>query len=168
MSNICKKYDNTIKYMLLALICILIILDQISKFISEKILSKYITLPIIPSVLHLTYVKNYGAAFGILQNKKFFLILITSIILLAMIIFVIFKQFNNNIFIWSMALIISGGIGNLIDRIVYGYVIDYIDFRLINFAVFNLADSYICIGVFLILFYILFVDIKQEYRNKDF
>ncbi|MBP0979759.1 MAG: signal peptidase II [Oscillospiraceae bacterium] len=155
--------NNSKKYILFLLMPVLILLDQIIKFLAENILSRYDTVAIVSSVFHLTYVKNYGAAFGILQNKKIFLIIITSIILVGTIVFLIFNKINNSVFLWSLSLIISGGVGNLIDRIIKGYVVDYIDFRLINFAVFNLADSFVCIGVFLFFIYMIFIEPKQNY-----
>lgn len=156
--------NNIIKYILFLFIAILISFDQLIKLLVENTLSKYNTVPIIPSVFHLTYVRNTGAAFGILQNKTFFLILVTAAILIGVIIFMVINKRNNKIFLWSLSLIISGGIGNLIDRIVYGYVIDYIDVRIINFAVFNLADSYVFIGVCLMLFYVLILEPKQNQK----
>ena len=156
--------NNIIKYILFLFIAILISFDQLIKLLVENTLSKYNTVPIIPSVFHLTYVRNTGAAFGILQNKTFFLILVTAAILIGVIIFMVINKRNNKIFLWSLSLIISGGIGNLIDRIVYGYVIDYIDVRIINFAVFNLADSYVFIGVCFMLFYVLILEPKQNQK----
>ena len=154
--------NNTVKYVLVLFITVLIALDQIVKFIMENTLSKYYTLPIIPSVLNLTYTQNYGAAFGIFQHHKILLICLTSIILISIIVFFIFNNINNNVMLWSLSLIISGGMGNLIDRIMHEYVIDYIDFRLINLAVFNLADCYVFIGVCLMLYYTLFIDRKSQ------
>lgn len=152
---------NIKTYILFLIVPVLVILDQIIKFLAEHILSKYDTVAIIPSVFHLTYVKNFGAAFGILQNKKYFLIIITSVILIGIIVFLIVNKINNNVFVWSLLLIVSGGFGNLIDRAFKGYVVDYIDFRLINFAVFNLADSYVCIGVFLFMIYMPVIEPKK-------
>ena len=161
-------HSNIFKYILLIMIFILISFDQIIKFLVKRLLSKYETLPIIDSVLHLTYVKNYGAAFGFLQNQKNFLILITSLILIGVIVFMFLKKIHNNMLLWGLTLVISGGVGNLIDRIADGYVVDYIDFRLINFAVFNLADSYIVVGVVVMAIYILFVEPKEEkIKNQE-
>lgn len=161
-----KKNSNLMKCILFTATLLFVVTDQVTKFLVEKILPKDTTISIIPSVLHLTYVKNYGAAFGILQNQKFFLLGVTSIILIGIIIFLFFKEIKSGFLLWALVLIISGGIGNLIDRVFRGYVIDFIDFRLINFAVFNLADSYVCIGVFLIIIYILFIDASYSINKK--
>ncbi len=154
--------SNMMKYMLFIVITVLVLLDQVIKFLADRILSQYETLAVIPSVLHLTFVKNYGAAFGILQNQRIFLLLITLAILIFIIWYFFRSNINNNLFFWSVILIVSGGVGNLIDRLFRGYVIDYIDFRLINFSVFNLADSYVFIGTVLMMIYFIFIEPKQD------
>ncbi len=159
--------SNTLKYILVVVTVVLIAIDQVIKFWVEKLLPKHETLPIIDSVLHLTYVRNYGAAFGFFQNQKVFLLLITSLILIGAIMFMLLNKVDNSVFLWSLTLVISGGVGNLIDRIISGYVTDYIDFRLINFAVFNLADSYVVIGVTIMAIYILFIEPKQNRCSSE-
>lgn len=154
--------SNMMKYMLFLVITVLVLLDQVIKFLADRILSQYETLAVIPSVLHLTFVKNYGAAFGILQNQRIFLLLITLAILIFIIWYLFRSNINNNLFFWSVLLIVSGGVGNLIDRLFRVYVIDYIDFRLINFSVFNLADSYVFIGTVLMMIYFIFIEPKQD------
>ena len=158
----CIEKNNIMKYILFIVILVLILLDQVVKFLADKILSKYETLAVIPSILHLTFVKNYGAAFGILQNKRIFLLLITLAILVFIIWYLFRSNTNNNLFFWSVILIVSGGVGNFIDRLFRGYVIDYIDIRLINFSVFNLADSYVFIGAVLMMSYFIFIEPKQN------
>ncbi len=160
------KNNYLIKCMLCSSILLFVIIDQIVKYLIEKILPKYSTIVIIPSTLHLTYVKNYGAAFGILQNQKIFLLGITSVILIGVLFFLFLKEIKSGFLLWALVLVVSGGIGNLIDRIFRGYVVDFIDFRLINFAVFNLADSYVSIGTFLIVIYTLFIDAGYSLNKK--
>ena len=89
----CIEKNNIMKYILFIVILVLVLLDQVVKLLADKILSKYETLAVIPSILHLTFVKNYGAAFGILQNKRIFLLLIT----LAILVFIIWYLFRSNI-----------------------------------------------------------------------
>ena len=136
----------------------LITIDQFTKYFAQNILAKYETIPIISSILHFTYVKNYGAAFGIFENNKFFLLLPPCIIFICTFFLIIFIKQMNRIKLYSIILIFSGGVGNFIDRIFTGYVIDYIDFRLIQFPVFNFADICICIGTFIILVYTIFFE----------
>lgn len=140
------------------LIITLIIIDQFTKYLAFKHLSTINTYPIIKDIFHLTYVENRGAAFGILQNKRFFFIIITTIVL-AGIIYIMYR--NNNLkFLTkiSLALVVAGAIGNLIDRIRLHYVIDFFDFRI--WPVFNVADVNVVIGGVLLCIMVLFF--KEE------
>ncbi len=131
-----------------------IIFDQITKFWAKNILSGMTTYSIIPNVLHFTYVENTGAAFNIFSDKQLFLIIITLvfIVLLGYLFYLLPKTKNYNLANLALALMLSGAIGNLIDRIFLSYVIDFIDFRIIHFAVFNVADSLVVIGALLLLY----------------
>ena len=121
---------------------------------------------IIKNVLSLHYHENYGAAFGILQQKKWFLIVFTSI-MLALLVYLLFdKKLQKPILNTSLMLIIGGGVGNLIDRIVKGYVVDYIYFEPINFPIFNFADICVVCGTILLFIYLLFFDKSDEKAEK--
>lgn len=142
-------------------ICI-ILLDQITKAI---LIGKNTT--VIPNVLNFTYTENTGVAFGIGSNNLLFIIIV-NIIVLGMIIKFIKEreeQVNFSILI-SLILILSGGIGNLIDRIVRGYVIDFIDINVFNFPNFNIADISISIGIILLIF-ILCKSILKEKKVEE-
>ncbi|MEG1428456.1 MAG: signal peptidase II [Hydrogenoanaerobacterium sp.] len=154
---------------ILALISVLILIgiDSAIKQWALLVLTKVDTIPIIENVLHLTYVENRGAAFGIMQDKKWFLLILTSIIAIGAIILLISNKLKSRLAVASVALIVAGGIGNLIDRIARGFVVDYIDFRLINFAVFNFADCCVVIGTSLLAIYILFIDGKKNPAIMD-
>ncbi len=139
-------------------ISVAIVLDQLSKYVVVVYLKPQRSIAIIKDVLHLTYSENTGAAFSMLRDKQQFLVIITVLAMLLM---------TGYLFKWSqttgyllqkicLALIIGGGIGNLIDRIRLGYVVDFIDFRLINFAIFNIADSFIVVGSIGLLLLVLF------------
>ncbi|MCT4633849.1 MAG: signal peptidase II [Firmicutes bacterium] len=138
--------------MYMLIIIIGVVLDQIFKYLTVTKLSEVATFPLIENVFHLTYVKNTGAAFSMLSGKQGFLIAMTLIVIIF-IFYYIWK--NKNVedkkwVVFSIAMIQSGAIGNLIDRIRLNYVIDYFDFRLINFAVFNFADVLIVCGTILL------------------
>ena len=149
---------------IIALISILVLIgvDRAIKQWALIVLSEVDTIPIIQDVFHLTYVENRGAAFGIMQDKKWFLLVITSIIAIAAIILLISNKLKSRLAVCSLALIIAGGVGNLIDRIASGFVVDYFDFRLINFAVFNFADCCVVVGTILFAIYILFFEGKES------
>ena len=134
-----------------AIIVIGIILDQITKLLSVKFLSVIDTCPIIKGVIHLTYVENRGAAFGIFENQRWIFMLTSSVMIIALLLYLYLGFAENKLYAVSMSMIVSGGIGNMIDRLALGYVVDFIDFRIIKFAVFNGADSFVCIGAGLLV-----------------
>lgn len=139
---------------------LIILLDQFTKQAAVKYLKLGEPLILIENFLSFTYVENRGAAFGILQNKKIFFLIITA----AVIFFVIFflkKNFYHlsKLMKVSLVMLIAGAVGNLIDRIRLGYVIDFISVRFSNgyyFPVFNVADSFIVISTILIVIMVLF------------
>ena len=146
------------------IIVLLIISDQISKLYIVNNFKIFESIPIIERYIHITYVQNPGAAFGILQNKQMFFIITTSIVICMLLIY-LFKSNNKSMYLLvSLILIVSGGIGNLIDRVRLSYVVDFIDIRLSNiipllktdWPVFNFADSYIVVGSIILCYYIIF------------
>lgn len=143
-------------------------LDQLTKYIvvSDMFLGQ--TVPIIKDVFHFTYVRNTGAAFSILSGGMTFFYIITPIALAIFIYIMIKERKGSKLQLVLLGGIVGGTIGNFIDRIAYGYVIDFIDCRFINFAIFNVADMFLTCGVFLYVFYLLVEltkDIKKEKKN---
>jgi signal peptidase II len=135
-----KKINGN--YVLLFFIVITILgIDRITKILAIKNLFLHQSVPVIKNVFHFTLVHNYGAAFGIFQNQLFFLILVS--LAAIFLIFKYLKAYSKSEKIFLM-LILSGALGNLIDRVLFGYVIDFLDFRI--WPVFNIADSAISIG----------------------
>lgn len=122
-------------------------LDQLFKYIATQNLPAIVPVTLIPGVIGFNYVHNYGAGFSILSGKVDFLIFFTAIALMAIAVFIVLKKFADAVEEFSFVLILAGGIGNLIDRIVNGYVVDYLEFLFIEFPVFNFADILICTGV---------------------
>lgn len=151
----------------IVIIGLTVTIDQISKFLAVEFLKQIGTFPIINDVFHLTYVQNTGAAFSILSGKTTFLAIITFIVLVVGGVY-LFKFKGKKIDLESIAisLIIGGGIGNLIDRISQGYVVDMFDFRLINFAVFNVADSFVSVGTVLLLTSVI-IDLVKDNKDKQ-
>ena len=123
------------------------------------------SIDLIPGVLSLTYHENFGAAFGILQNQRVFLVLMTLVIIAGACYLILSGKLYNRYLVWSVALILAGGVGNLIDRTFNGYVVDYIYFELINFPIFNFADCCVVIGTCLVVVYILFEDKFSKKRH---
>ena len=132
---------------------ICLVIDRISKIFIMNNFTLYNSKKIISNFFDITYVKNSGAAWSIFSGNRFFLI---AIAFLALILFVIFLIKEKNITFFESiiyGLIISGIIGNMIDRIIYGYVIDFLDFNILgyDFPIFNFADVFIVLGAFLYL-----------------
>jgi len=127
----------------------ILFLDQLTKFIITKTLSLNQSIPIIKGVFHLTLIHNRGAAFGILKNQ-IPLFISTSIVAIILIYFHLKSPQHRKFSIYSisLSLILAGGIGNFIDRAFFGYVIDFLDFRV--WPVFNVADSAITVGAILL------------------
>lgn len=143
---------------------IIIFLDQITKYFAIINLKNGPSSVIVPDFFKLVYVENYGAAFGILKHKKAFFIVITLIVVLLIALFLFKYQAKLNIFMKiGSGLLLGGAVGNLIDRIRFGYVVDFVSMRLFNryeYPVFNVADMAIVVGTLILLFIILFD--KQE------
>lgn len=154
-------------YIALATALVLIVLDQLIKIIVDANMMVSQSIPVIQDVLHFTYVQNEGAAFGIFQGQRWILVGVTSVVILGGIYLLAAKKLKSNFLIWSVALVIAGGVGNLIDRIFRHFVIDYIELRLINFAVFNFADCCVVIGTIMIVCYLLFGELWEKKKIKS-
>ncbi|MFO3667021.1 MULTISPECIES: signal peptidase II [Anaerococcus] len=132
-----------------------LILDRLSKIYA---INNFIGNPIEGPIINLTYLENRGAAFGILQDRRIFFLLITVGIVCYLIYYFI-KNYKNNPLILNVALsfIISGALGNFYDRAFNGYVVDFIEISFVNFPIFNIADIFVTIGCGLSIIYILFI-----------
>ena len=141
-----------IKYIIIFLTALIVILiDQISKYLIRINFELNQSIPIINKIFHLTYITNSGAGFGILQQQKFLLILI-SIIVIGFIFYYLPKiKEKEKLLQFLVSFILGGTIGNLIDRVAYSYVIDFLDFQI--WPVFNFADSFVTIGVLGLIIY---------------
>ncbi|MGI6364625.1 MAG: signal peptidase II [Bacillota bacterium] len=123
-----------------------ILLDRATKYMVDRWLQVGQTIPIIKDALHLTHVRNAGAAFGILQGRRWLLIVTAAAVVVIILLYA--RQIRGNkLMEAALGLMLAGALGNLYDRLFYEVVVDFIDFRLINFAIFNIADSAITIGV---------------------
>lgn len=127
------------------IIAAVIALDQFAKFLALTRLAPNGDFTIIPKFLEFTFVQNFGIAFGMFQNKVLFFIITTSVIA-AVIVYFVFKMYRKHTFITiCLSMILGGAIGNLIDRIRLGYVVDFIHFNFFS-PVFNIADSAVVVG----------------------
>lgn len=130
---------------------VLIALDQLSKLWIVTHIGLGQVKSFLPGLVSLTYLQNRGAAFSILQNQRWFFTIITCIVVSVAFIYYIKRAPMSKLKEWALILIISGAIGNFIDRMRLSYVVDMIHLDFMNFAIFNVADSYLSIGVVLLM-----------------
>lgn len=145
--------------MISTVVLFVILCDILSKYLVVQLLvplERSIT--VIPYVIDFTYVMNRGAAFGMFSESRW-VFMSASVIFIAVLIYVLKTvKIDNKLFNISVALILGGGIGNMIDRVFLGYVVDFIEFTFMDFAVFNIADSAISIGSVCLAVYFIFFD----------
>ena len=151
---------------LISTICASVIIDQITKAIVTSNMEVGETIPVIEDVFHFTYVRNEGAAFGMLAEHRW-VFMSLSVIAIAAIGIYLFKFCKETLFTKiGLALVVGGGIGNMIDRITLKYVVDMIDCRFIDFYVFNFADSCVCVGAGMVILGFL-LSIIKEHKEKS-
>ncbi|MGI6030695.1 MAG: signal peptidase II [Eubacteriales bacterium] len=142
---------------LIAIVAI-IALDQWTKYLTVAYVEPVGTIPLIQDAVHLTYVENRGAAFSLLEGQVTLFVVITLAVIVALS-FLLWKHGKVHPALRiSLVMILGGAVGNLIDRVWLGYVRDMIDFRIINYAVFNVADCFVVVGTILLALYILLWD----------
>ena len=159
------------KWLALLVFLAAVFLDQITKYFALHYLRGQDSFVLIPKVFELYYLENRGAAFGILQNKGIFFIMITLIFIMIAVVFYVRIPEKKKFYSlrWLTLLVMAGAIGNMIDRVFRGYVVDFFYFSLIDFPVFNVADCYVTLAVFilvlLIFFYFSEEDLEEIWRS---
>jgi signal peptidase II len=148
-----KEVSAIIDQMIFIIVTSVIIFDQITKFLAVKFLQLNIPFPLIKNFLNLTLVHNRGAAFGLLQNQLLLFVLV-SLLAIGLIFYNLKHKANSIILKITLSLILGGAIGNLIDRLRFGFVIDFLDLRV--WPVFNLADSVITLAALVLSWELLF------------
>lgn len=143
----------------------LVALDQLVKYLVRAHIPLGGNLPFIPCLLDLTYVQNTGAAFSLLRQHTWLLTLISAVVVAAMCLLILKGFFKNALGRWAAALVLAGGVGNLIDRVVLGFVTDMFQTVFMDFAVFNVADCCITVGVPLLFLYVWLYMGKDEKKE---
>ena len=151
-------------FIALAAGAVLAAIDQIIKYFIITDLKPVGTVNVWGDVFKLTYVENKGVAFGMFQGMQWIFIVLTAVLLGAIIFYMFKKRPQSKFFYVTVALIVGGGIGNLIDRVAYNYVVDYLSFSFFP-PVCNFADYCITVGVVLLAVYLLFSSDKEK-RGK--
>ena len=135
---------------------LIITADQISKSLVKSTMTLYDVIPVIPGFFQLNYITNKGMAFGINLPVGISFFSGISLIITCFLVWILWRERKNNLLVRiSLALILGGAIGNLIDRILFGEVVDFFDFMIGDFHwyIFNIADSAVTVGIILMLFY---------------
>ena len=152
----------------IAAILFMIVVDQAVKHWAFTVLQPQHTIPLIENVFHLTYIENRGAAFSMFAkfDSRWIFVALAAIITLAICYALSKKLMQTALGSWSLILIAAGAVGNAVDRVARGFVVDMFDFRLIHFPVFNVADIFICVGGVLFVIYFMFQH-KDKPNDKN-
>lgn len=145
-------------------ILLMIAADQAVKYWAFTSLQPQNTIPIIENVFHLTYIENRGAAFSLFARFDSRWIFVALAIVITIAISSVMRKdlIQTKLGCWSLVMVAAGALGNAIDRVIRGFVVDMFDFRLIHFPVFNVADIFICVGGVLFILYFMF-----QHKDKD-
>ena len=150
----------------IAAAAVLVVIDQLLKAWATAELLPVGSMTLIPHVVELRYSLNEGMAFSLLWGKQGFLIAVTSVALLVLLGYLLLRKMPVlERIAWTMVL--GGGVGNLIDRIVSGQVVDYINFLFMDFAIFNFADICVTVGVALLFVYVLWAELKERKKKSS-
>ncbi len=161
-----KKYlfDNFLRNTLWIILgSIIVLLDQITKNLVVKNMELHDEIPVIKGFFNLYYVRNKGAGLGILSNARWVFMSLTSVIIVVSVILLFINYFKHWLADLSIVFIIGGGIGNMIDRIILGEVVDFFQFQIRFFDfIFNVADVFVTFGTILFVIYFIFIFDKQK------
>jgi len=150
-------------YGILALFAlVIVILDQVTKYFTVVHIPLGTSIPAIPGLFQLTYVRNTGMAFSMLQGGRWFFRIMTFLAFILLCIALKKNWIHHPTGLWALASIAGGAVGNLIDRIRLGYVIDMIEVTFMRFAVFNVADCFVVCGAILLVIYAFFFDTPKK------
>ena len=150
-----------------AAIILLVILDQAVKYLVKTNIPLGGSVPLLPGILGLTHIHNEGAAFSMLTGARWFFVVLT-VVFLGFGLWVLWKKkLRHPLGIWSWVLVLAGAAGNLIERCLYGYVVDMFEVQFMRFAIFNVADIFVVVGGILFCVYYLFLHDKLKEEKHD-
>ena len=139
-----------------------VVLDQLTKYFAQLYLQPVGTMPFIPGIMELRFVLNDGAAFSSFAGARLFLILFTGIAIAALAVYLFWKKPPKRLERTALVLLIGGGLGNLIDRVRTGVVVDFFATTFVDFAVFNVADCFVCVGPAMLILYVFLEERKKS------
>ncbi len=157
------------RYYWIILSILLVAADQITKLLVVKNIPVNDSIELIPDFFSLSHVRNTGAAFGMLSNQRWIFMVFTAIVIICAVVALCSGRVKNGWGIFSLSLVIGGGIGNMIDRIYLGEVVDFFAFNFwgYQFAVFNVADIFVCCGTIILALYIFFSSDFDSNKKKE-
>ncbi len=145
-----------------------VFLDQISKYLIVLNINLYESVEIIPGIFNFTYIRNEGAAFGSMADSRWLFMILSVVMIVGILVFMFWKKPQSKLLLSALTMIVAGGIGNMVDRIRLGYVIDFLDFcafpNLWKWT-FNVADSFVVIGAGIIILWMI-LDMIKEYKAE--
>lgn len=152
------------------MIILIVAFDQITKYFASLKLADGSVAKFIPGVVQFKYAENTGMAFSMLSGARWVFIALTVVVCVGVFYYLFSNRCKSLWLYWSLGVILSGGIGNLIDRIRFGYVVDFIEPTFVNFAIFNIADCAVTCGAVVLVGYLLydaFKDVKKPKENSN-
>ena len=151
----------------LIMIVLIIIFDRVTKYFAVKNLCGGDIVNFIPGVVQFRYAENTGMAFSMLSGARWIFILVTVVACVGVLYYMLSNRCKSLWLYWSLGVVVSGGIGNLVDRIMQGYVVDFIEPTFVDFAVFNIADCAVTCGAVSLVIYLVFDIIRDAKKSKE-
>ncbi|MBQ2716039.1 MAG: signal peptidase II [Clostridia bacterium] len=164
------RRNSVVNIIITALIATaVVLLDQITKLWVLGSFELGESRAVIPGILNWTYIQNRGAALGMLADHRWVFMLISALLIVAIVLFILFSKEIGRVAVVVLAMILGGGIGNMIDRFTYGYVVDFIDVKFLPFWkwIFNVADCFVTVGAILLIVMYIVSEIKQKGKSND-
>lgn len=152
----------------IALMIVGVGLDQLTKYLVVANMELHESIEVIPGIFNFTYIQNDGAAFGMLDDQRWIFLVLSTVAIVGILGFMFWKKPQDKLLLSALTLVVAGGIGNMIDRIALGYVIDFIDFCAFPEIwkwVFNVADSFVCIGAGIMILWLI-LDMIRDYKAE--
>ena len=148
------------------MIILIIAFDQITKYLAERNLAGGKIVSFIPNVVQFRYAQNTGMAFSMFSGARWIFVALTVVVCAGVLWYMFSNKCSSLWLYWSLGVVVSGGLGNLIDRVRFGYVVDFIEPTFVNFAVFNIADSAVTLGAISLVAYLI-CDAFKSKKSED-
>lgn len=152
------------------LMIVTVVLDQVTKYLVVANMELYESIEIIPGIFNFTYTQNDGMAFGMLDDKRWIFMVLSTVAIVAILAFLFWKKPQDKLLLASLIMITGGGIGNMIDRVRLGYVVDFLDFCALGDLwvwIFNVADSFVCVGAGMLALWMILDTVKEMKKEKE-